>query len=513
MTEKIVRGGSVICDARRPGGGAIEGGAVAIRGSTIAAVGTFAELQGRFSQAEVIGSERHVVIPGLVNTHHHGWGLTPFQLGAKDDLLEPWIVDLFQALRSLDPYLDTLWADLQNIRSGVTTLLHASLGRDWGAYEHEVRAKLRAHADSGIRAAFALHISDQNTFVYQDDEEFLGSLPASVAEGVRDVLNDLNPLSADRVLVLLRRLVEEYGSHPRVSIMICPVAPQWCSDDLLRRVRGEADDLDVLIHLHCLESPYQREYGHRVYGTGMLRHLHDLGFLDSRVSLAHAVWLSDEEMDICGATGTSVCHNPSSNLRLRVGILPLARLLEKGVNVSIGMDGTGINDNEDMLQELRLVAKLHRFTSELPPDPPPSSHDVLRMATANGARTLGADADIGVLEPGRKADVVLIDADRLRFPYLDPATDPVDAILYRALGVDVDTVLIDGEVVLRDGKFERWDADEIGERLAEAAATGPSDFHKRWSAALEELRPFIASFWEGWTGTPVRPYYRVNSSI
>jgi cytosine/adenosine deaminase-related metal-dependent hydrolase len=514
MSELIVRGANVICDASSPNAEIIPGGAVAIQGATIAAVGPFDEIRKRFEHAEVVGSGRHMVMPGLVNSHHHGWGLTSFQLGAKDDLLEPWIIEFMRAMRPIDPYLDTLWADLQNIRSGVTTVLHAGVGRDWSAYEGEVREKLRAHADSGIRAAYALHLSDQNSFVYQDDDTFVRSLPSELAQRLRSLLSEARPLSAEGVLSLLERLVTEYEGHPRLTLMICPIAPQWCSDKLLQRIRLLANELGVLIHLHCLESPYQREYARRAYGKPTLRHLHDLGFLDTKVSLAHAVWLSDEEMDICAANGVSVSHNASSNLRLRVGILPLARLLEKGVNVSIGMDGTTLNDDEDMLQELRLVAvaKLQRLPRALPPEPAPESMEILGMATANGARTLAMESTIGRLKPGYRADLVLLDMARLSRPYLHPATDPLDAVLYRASAIDVDAVLIDGEFVLREGRFTRLDSDEICSRLAAAAALAMPEFHSRRSAILEELRPHVASFWADWQTAPVDPYHLVNSA-
>jgi cytosine/adenosine deaminase-related metal-dependent hydrolase len=511
MTTTILRGGAVVANPDEPGGAVVEDGAVAVQNGRIEALGTFAEISAAHPGADVIGSDSHVIIPGLVNTHHHGWGLTTFQLGAKDDLLEPWIVDLLQALRPIDPYLDTLWSDMQNIRHGVTTLLHASLGRHLDAYEWEVREKLRAHADSGIRASVALHVNDQNTFVYQDNDTFLASVPDELANRIRTLFDEVKPLTPDGVFELLERLVTEYESHSRISVMLCPIAPQWCSDDLLRRVRQKADELDVLIHLHCLESPYQREYARRTYGRRMITHLNELGFLDRRVSFGHAVWVSDEEIAICADTGASICHNASSNLRLRVGILPLAALLDRDVNVSLGIDGTGINDDEDMIQELRLVAKLGRLPRGFPLEPPPSSLDVLRLATRNGARTLNLEGSLGTLGPGSIADVVLVDTARLREPYLAPGTDILDALLYRATGADVDTVMIDGEVVLRGGRFTCLDRDEIARRLAAAVAVAPPELHVRWAGILEDLRPHIARFWEDWSPPATNPYYLVNS--
>ena len=218
-------------------------------------------------------------------------------------------------------------------------------------------------------------------------------------------------------------------------------------------------------------------------------------------------------MDICAATGTSVCHNPSSNLRLRVGILPAARLLEKGVNVSIGMDGTTLNDDEDMLQELRLVAKLHRLPRGLYYAACPTSEDVLRMATANGARSMTLQDSIGSLEAGKKADVVLIDLDRIEQPYLDPRVHIVDAILYRARGMDVDTVLVDGEVVLRDRQFVKIDENEIVRELRASAEADPTPLQARWHAALQELKPHVVRFYEHWETPAYEPCYAVNTLI
>ena len=510
MTQKLVRAGHVIADpSRLPSDGMIEDGAVAVEGDRIAAVGTYGELKARYPNAEEIGSDRQVALPGLVNTHHHGWGLTTFQLGFVDDYLESWIIDIWQ-LPLVDAYLDCLWSDLRNIRSGVTTLLHAAYGRDWSRYEGETRDKLRAHEDSGIRVGYAVHSLDQNLFVYRDNESFLGSLPPDLADRIRSSLAEINPAGTDEFFRLLDTLVREYADHPRIKIMICPVAPQWCSDPLLRAIRERATEYGTGIHMHCLESPYQREFGFASYGKSTVEHLHELGMLGPDVSLGHAVWLKDRDMEICAETGTSVCHNASSNLRLRVGILPAARMLEKGVNVSIGMDGTTLNDDEDMLQELRLVSKLHRAPRGLEYTACPTPFDVLTMGTVNGARSVTMESEIGKLEPGRKADVVLID-DAFARPYLDPRSHLVDAILYRARGMDVDTVLIDGEVVLRGRKFTQVDEDAILRDLVASAQTAPDPKVRRWWEAMQELRPHVVRFYERWETPAYEPCYTINS--
>jgi 5-methylthioadenosine/S-adenosylhomocysteine deaminase len=510
MTQKLIRASHVIADPTRlSSGGLIENGAVAVQDDRIAAVGSYAELSERYPDAETIGSERQVAIPGLVNTHHHGWGLSSFQLGALDDYLESWIIDIWQ-LPLVDAYLDCLWSDLKNIRSGVTTLLHAAYGRDWSRYEGEHRDKLRAHDASGIRAGYAVHALDQNIFVYRDDEAFLGSLPADLAERIRHALAEIDPAGTDEFFRVLDALVAEYADHPRIKIMICPVAPQWCSDPLLRAIRERATTYGTGIHLHCLESPYQREFGRSSYVTSTVEHLHELGILGLDVSLGHAVWLTERDMEICAESGTSVCHNASSNLRLRCGILPAARMLEKGVNVSIGMDGTTLNDDEDMLQELRLVAKLHRAPRGLEYTACPTSADVLTMGTVNGARSVTMESQIGKLEPGRKADIVLI-ADEFALPYVDSRTQLVDAILYRARGQDVDTVLIDGEIVLAGGRFTKVDEAAILRDLIASAEAAPDPKVRRWWETLQDLRPHVVQFYERWETPDYTPVYTINS--
>jgi 5-methylthioadenosine/S-adenosylhomocysteine deaminase len=400
---------------------------------------------------------------------------------------------------------------MRHLRSGVTTLLHAAHGRDWSSYEGETRAKLRAHADSGIRAAYAVHSLDQHVFVYQDDEKFLRTLPGDLGPRLQAILSEMGLPRAEDFFDLVARLQDEYAGHERVTIMLCPIAPQWCSDGLLTGIRERASDLGLAIHLHCLESPYQREFGRRSYGESTVQHLERLGFLGPDVSFGHAVWLTEREMEICAATGTSVCHNASSNLRLRVGILPAARLLEKGVNVSIGMDGTTLNDDEDMLQELRLVAKLHRLPRWLEYTRCPSSFDVLTMGTVNGARSLAMADSIGKLEPGYNADVVLIDTDGFTRPYLDPSVHIVDAVLYRARGMDVETVIVNGEVVLRDREFVKLDENAILAELVASAEAEPSPLARRWTLALQELKPHVVRFYEHWEQPAYEPYYTVNS--
>ena len=199
-------------------------------------------------------------------------------------------------------------------------------------------------------------------------------------------------------------------------------------------------------------------------------------------------------MDILAETGTAICHNPSSNLRLKSGIAPLNRMLEKGVTVAIGIDEAGINDDNDILQEMRLAQKLHRVPGVATPSP--TSHQILQLATANGAKVTFFGDQVGTLEPGKRADMVLVNLERLVEPYLHPETNMVDALLYRGRGRDVDTVIVDGEVLLRNRLFTRLDKDEIVAQLKESLR-GPLKPHEIQRADLgKKTLPHVQRFFE-----------------
>jgi 5-methylthioadenosine/S-adenosylhomocysteine deaminase len=514
MAQTLIRGRYAIADpAQLPGGGILENGAIAIEGDEVLAAGPYPELRERYAQAEELGSDRHLVMPGLVNTHHHGQGLSTIQLGLRDDLLEFWLADFWARIKPLDAYLDTLYGDLQLLRSGVTTVLHAGYSREPGNIREEAFASLKAHDDAGIRVAFGVQASDQNSFAYESNEAFLAGLPPDLSARVQAAMAEFPAFTTDDYFALVDDLFAAFGDHPRVTLLLCPFGPQWCSDGLLRRLREVATGYGAGLHLHCLESPFQREFGRLSYGKGTVEHLQDLGFLGPDVSLAHAVWMTEREGEICAATGTSVCHNASSNLRLRCGILPAAALLDQGVNVSIGMDGMGLNDDDDMLQELRLVARLHGLPRRLERLAAPTAADVLRMATVNGARSTTIGSSIGTLAPGAKADVVLMDLEAVAGAYLDPRSDLLDVLLYRARGAHVDTVVVGGEVLLLDGRFTRVDEDRVTARLAESAAAEATPRVARLLEVLDELRPQVHRLFTDWPEPDFKPAYVVDSLV
>ncbi len=495
MKTTIVRGRQVVCGITgRDSAEVIHGGAVVVREGAITEVGRYDELLDRYQPDEVIGSSRHIVIPGLINAHHHV-GLTPFQLGSLDMPLETWIIARW-ALREVDPYLDTLWCAIQMIESGITTVQHnhmaARLPPEMSLYEAASQI-LDAYDASGMRVAFSMFTRDQNFLVYEDDERFLSTLPSRLADRTRERLK-IRPTTLEDYLSSTAEL-HARRSGPKTNIFVSPHNVHWCSDEMLTAMSDLARRLETGFHVHLQETIYQRMYGLRHWNKTPLAHLAELGTLGPEVSCAHGVWLSESDLDILAETQTAICANPSSNLRLKSGIAPVNRLLERGVNVALGIDEAGINDDNDILQEMRMAQKIHREPGVSSPHP--TSHDIFRLATTNAAKVTFFD-DVGTIEPGKRADLVLIDMERIEEPYLHPDTDIVDALVYRGKGLDVDTVMVDGEVLLKDKKFLKMDKAEVVARLKESLSRELTDREVRGARLSKDILPYVNRWFSEW---------------
>ena len=507
MKTVIVRGRKIVCRITGTNSAeVVDGGGVVVQDGVIVEVGRYDRLIERYQPDEVIGSQRHVVIPGLINAHHHV-GLTPFQLGSLDMPLEPWIIARW-ALREVDPYLDTLWCAIQMIESGITTVQHnhmaARLPPEMGVYEGASRI-LEAYEDSGMRVAFSLSTRDRNNLVYEDDERFLSTLPSQLAHRTRERLG-IMPITLEDYLSSTAEL-HARRSGPRTNIFVSPHNVHWCSDDMLTALSDLARRLETGLHIHLQETIYQRMYGSRHWNETPLAHLAELGTLGPEVSCAHGVWLSESDLDILAETRTAVCTNPSSNLRLKSGVAPVNRLLERGINVALGIDEAGLNDDNDILQEMRVAQKIHREPGVSSPNP--TSHDIFRLATANAAKVTFFD-EVGTIEQGKRADMVLIDMERIEEPYLHPDTDIVDALIYRGKGLDVDTVMVDGDVLLRDKKFLKMDKSEVTARLKESLARELTDREIKAARLSKDILPYINRWFSEWELESGAGHYAYN---
>ena len=515
MSFTLVRGKYVICkihNSQEPL--LIEDGAVLQTDGVITDIGKYADLAAKYRDAEVLGSSNHVLIPGLINAHHH-IGLTPLQKGVPDKPLELWFASRPGGREVESLYLDTLYSAFEMIESGVTTVQHIH-GWTPGSLEHRqsvIEDILRAYEDIGMRASYSYAFHDQNSRAYLDDTALVNAMPVEIRADINEMLDAIShPL--EESFELFVNLHKKFQETELLKIQLAPGNFHWCTDRALEMTRDYSDKYDVPIHMHLLETPYQKEYARRrTGGITAINHLHNLGLLTPRMTLGHSVWATEKDIELLADTGTSICHNCSSNMRLRSGTLPLMHYCKHNVPVAIGIDEAGLNDDKDMLQEMRLVLNMHRPPGMDDIDVP-SAAQVFKMATEDGAKTTPFGDRLGALEIGKAADMVLIDWQQIAYPYLDSSIPILDAILHRGKPRNVDTVMIAGKVVYQGSKFNGVDKDAVLAELADAMRAPLTakelDFRVTCQHFEDELKKFYANYYDDSAHVP---FHHLNSKV
>jgi len=506
--DYIVRSGILITGYDKP---VIQDGAVAVSENLIAAFGTYSEINKRFPNSKEVGGPQFCMIPGLINGHSHGRGLSDFQRGGLDNTLETWRLNPFK-YTPIPTYEDVAFSAIRMLKSGVTATMHNHLlRRDLSKYESEFRDALRAYTDVGMRVLFCPGIRDDNPFIYGDNGAFESGLPERLRRYSTLEPPSVNSLNAQNYINIVRGLFAEYNG-PMIRIGFGPVAPQWCTADLLRVIRRESEKLNTPLHIHVLQTIFQKIYGLQFLGKTLIKYMDDLGLLGRGVVLGHCVFPTESDVEILVKTETGVTHHPSCNLRERNGIAPAFHMLKAGVTVGIGMDGKSINDDDDLLQEMRVCFLLHRLPSMEPDSPYLTARDVFRMVTENNSILIGYSRELGRIEKGRYADLVLLDYNKIIYPYVNSCHDPLEVLLYRARNSHVHTVIINGIKVLEEGRVLAVDEETISGRLAEAASKPPTNKELEYFKAIDELRSYIAHYYQGWTNrVALNPYFSFNS--
>ncbi|MEM6426178.1 MAG: amidohydrolase family protein [Cyanobacteria bacterium P01_D01_bin.128] len=484
-------------------------GAIAIQGDTIQAVGQWQTLRHQYPQAPVIGSAATAVMPGLINAHHHSNGVTNALQGVDDDFLELWLFGNL-ALRPQTARLRTLLSAAALLRSGVTTVLDvATVSDSVDIANASLNDRLHTYEQAGIRAVLAPGAIYKSFLVHGDgeDKRFLNTLPSNLAQQMGDRTTLSQSLSPADYLALMTDWIKTYQDHPRIDVWFGPPGPQWVDDKLMVAIADAAEQLNTGIQTHVNESFYEKLVGPRYYGKSTVTHLKDLGVLSPRFSMAHGVWVTPEDIEILASTGASVSHNPSSNLRLRAGIAPLNSLLKAGATVGLGMDGTAIGDDEDMFAEIRLAARLQR--SPQLGGPAPSLQNVFTVATQGSAKLVMKDQILGKIAPGYRADLVLLNCDRITWPWIAPEADPLQVVLTRAKAADVDTVLVNGQIVLKQGQPTQFDLQAVGAEAA--AALDQAGDRSEQRALVEAIKPYLAQWYSTWEVPTLEPYTAFNS--
>lgn len=405
-----------------------------------------------------IDARGKLIIPGLINCHSHSYGNLVRGLAANLPLelfaLQTNVLTVDRTPR--EQYVSALLGAIEMLKHGVTTVLDQPGQSPYGAGH-----AAQAYVDTGMRAIVAPILWDRPFHEWLPWD--FASLPSIVKEQVKE---QEIPSSAEMVQLAEDFLSDWTGRDHRIRPGIAPLAPGRCSDALLEASASLSEAWDAPMHTHLLETNLQAKQARQRYGVPMVKHLDDLGTLNPRFSMGHAVWITDAEEDLLAENGCSVVHNPMSNLTLGSGVFSLARLRKKGINVALGSDGPNCGGNQVLFQHMHLATVLPRV-STMDYAQWPTAADVLDMATAAGGKALCFN-DLGSIQVGNRADLVLLRTDN---PFFTPLNDPVEQVVHCEPGSSVDTVLVEGEVVVRAGVLTRVDEHAVYEEANGMAET------------------------------------------
>jgi 5-methylthioadenosine/S-adenosylhomocysteine deaminase len=448
---------------------------------------------GRFverapADAEHVDCSRFLVAPGMINAHNHSnenW----FR-GMWDNLpLEPWMLFSYPALAAPaqtpdEIYLRTVLGAIEQLKSGATCVVDFLYELD-GFTDDSLDAVVRAYRDVGLRALIALGIGDR---AYHETVVLDAGL---VSRELIERLERDKPPTWDEWERFVRHAVEKFH-RPDEGISICPgpSGPQRCTDAMLIGCAQLADELDVPIHIHVLETRMQALSGQRMYGRTLVEHMDAIGFLGPRVCFAHGIWLTPGDLGLVRDRDVSIAHNPVSNMKLGSGIAAVPLLLADGVNVALGTDGMSSNDGLDMFASLKQAALLHKLWG-IDYERWTGAAEAWQLATIGGARPAGDASGLGRIEPGRRADLVLLDLESHVFT---PLNDPLRQLAFGSTTLAVDSVLVGGDWKVRTGKVATLDEDEV---LARARELG-QEIVGRFDEAFELGRQLLEPLRGGW---------------
>jgi 5-methylthioadenosine/S-adenosylhomocysteine deaminase len=438
--------------------------------------------------AERVDCSRYLVVPGMINAHTHSnenW----FR-GMWDNLpLEPWMLFSYPALAAPaqtpdEIYLRTVLGAIEQLRSGATCVVDFLYELD-GFTDDSLDAVVRAYRDVGLRALIALGIGDR---AYHETVVLDRGL---VAEELIDRLEREKPPSWDDWERFVRGAVERFH-RPDDGISICPApsGPQRCTDEMLVGCADLAEELDLPIHIHVLETRMQAVSGQQLFGRTLVEHMDAIGFLGPRVCFAHGIWLTPRDIELVRERDVSIAHNPVSNMKLGSGIAAVPILLADGVNVALGTDGMSSNDGLDMFASVKQAALLHKLWG-IDYERWTGAREAWQLATIGGARPAGDASGLGRIEPGRRADLVLLDLESHVFT---PLNDPLRQLAYGSTTLAVDSVLVGGEWKVRGGRVLTVNERDI---LARARELG-REIVGRFDEAFELGQQLLAPLRGGW---------------
>lgn len=410
-----------------------------------------------------------LVLPSPVNAHDHGYGIRTLDFGAVDDALEVWIPGLRLRPRT-DPYLEALVAFGRLARTGVGATMHCHNSLNVDRLVDEAAAVMRAASDIGIRLGLSCPLLDHDAWAYDGGPHRLKRfLSAGDWQALEPTIPTYAPISTQLAAV---EAVAAANASPLIDVQYGPIGPQWCSNALLEAIAEASARRDRRIHMHLLESPRQRLWLDHRFPEGIVNYLDRIGFLSPRLAVAHGVQLRPDELELLAERGVQLVSNPTANLRLRSGVAPIASAAERGGPAfAIGLDGTGLDDDQDLWREMRLLYLLH------------GGRSLTRQLTARNLFDAAIRVGGQVINARSAKDYTIIDYQGLTADSLFDDVDETEVLLTRMSARYAKGLVVAGREVMREGELTDVDFDAaLSELLAQARADLPR---------LEKQRPLV----------------------
>jgi 5-methylthioadenosine/S-adenosylhomocysteine deaminase len=414
-----------------------------------------------------------LAMPGMVNAHAHS--PENYLRGMTERVpLELWLFDFFSSGVHFSPrqsYLAAAFGAAEMLRTGTTSVLD-HLWVNGGMTNEDLDAVMEAYRDVGIRASVAPLVEDLRPELEAAIEK--DPVLSSELHGYGSTLD------VPDYMETLEAFFEKWhlAENGRLRCLAGPSGPQWCSEKVLQGSAEIAARFHSGLHMHADETKLQALICREIYGSSSITHMHQQGLLGPHVSLAHCVWVDDHDVDILAETGATVVHNPSSNLKLGSGFAPILDMKEKGVSIALGADGSASSDNQVLFDIMKLTGLIHSGR-EVDHRRWLSARDVVTMATVGGAKGIGLEGELGALKPGMLADITLLKLDT---SFFTPLNDAFRQLVYCENGSSVETVIVDGRVVVQQGRLCTLDEDAI-----------LSEFREASERARESIRPLTGN--------------------
>ncbi|MBM3223154.1 MAG: amidohydrolase [Candidatus Tectomicrobia bacterium] len=465
---------------------------VLIAGDRIHAVGPTLEVPADVQRLDASG---HLLVPGLINAHTHAHNNLFKGMGDNWPLEE--LLNHGPALNAgrtpEEQYLSAAIGAIEMLKNGCTAAYDLFMAVPAPTSE-SVEAVVRAYTDVGIRAVVAPAMAD--LVFYHTMPGLLDLLPPAL----RSTVEAMQGAPTTGLVQLAEEAVRRWhgAASGRITVGVAPTIPGQCSETFFAECIRLAREYGVGFHTHLAESKVQAIASQQRWGTTLVGHLATVGALGPHFVGAHSVWLTEDDIQQLADAGAAVAHNPASNLKLGCGIAPVREMLEHGLTVGLGTDGSMSSDNQNLFEAMRFAALVGKVRFPHEPTRWIGAQAAWELATRGSARVLGMAADLGTIAPGYKADLVLLRADSA---FLRPLNHPLNALVYAETGADVDTVLVDGRVVVHHGQVLTVHEQQLRAQAQAAADRLRVENQNAWTLA-EQLSPYIAAACRAAVATP-----------